>query len=123
MEELIKISEDSPTSNSLRPIKKNTVEYIKFDILSEYPYKFTEEEFFEEVHFNRRKKYNLKIKTYSLKRLGLVKRYGWGIHINEKGTIAMIPCESEQYKTLLNNPKVKKSKAYRNKGKNEINNS
>jgi len=118
MEELIIISEDSPTDKSLRPDNEGTVDYIKFQVLSESPYKYTEKEFFEEVHFKRRKKKHLRVETYSLKRVGLAKRYGWGIHINEDKRIALVPCDSEQYIALLNDPTVKKSKAYRNSEKN-----
>jgi len=117
MEELIKISEDSPTEKSLKPEKEGTVEYIKFEVLIDNPYKYTAKEFFEEVHFNRRGKKHLKIETYSLKRLGLAKRYGWGIHINSAKKIAIIPCESKRYATLLKDPNVKKSNAYRSKKK------
>ncbi len=117
MEELIKISDDSPTEKSLKPENENSVEGIKFDVLINHPYKYTEMEFFKEVHFNRRGKKHLKIETYSLKRLGLAKRYGWGIHINKDKKIAIVPCESEKYKKLLKDPKVKKIAAYRNKRK------
>ena len=115
MEELIQISEDSPTNKSLKPEKEGTVEFIKFEVLYKNPYKYTKDEFFEEVHFNRRGKKHLKIGAYSLKRMGLAKRYGWGVHINEDKKIAIIPCESERYKALLNDPKVKKTNACRNK--------
>ena len=118
MEELIRISEDSPTDKSLIPENEGTVEHIKFHVLIDNPYKYTEREFFEEVHFNRRGKKHLKIETYSLKRVGLAKRYGWGIHINKDKKIALVPCDSEKYAALLNDPKVKKSKAYRNSKKN-----
>ena len=118
-EELIQISEDSPTTFSLKPEREGTVEYIKYEVLIDNPYKYTAKEFFEEVHFNRRGKKHLKIETYSLKRLGLAKRYGWGIHINKEQKIAMIPCESEKYRSLLNDPNVKKSNAYRTKRKTE----
>lgn len=117
MEELIKISDDSPTEKSLKPENENTVEYIKFEVLIDNPYKYTEKEFFKEVQFNRRGKKHLKIETYSLKRLGLAKRFGWGVDINKAKKIAIIPCESKEYTALLNDPKVKKSNAYRNNRK------
>ena len=118
MEELIIISEDSPTEKSLAPKKEGTVEYIKYHLLLENPYVFTEKEFFEEVHFNIREKRHLRISSYSLKRVGLAKRYGWGIHIDKKSRIAIVRCESKLYEKLLIDPMVKKSKAYRNKKKN-----
>lgn len=117
MEELIQIAEDSPTNSCTKPEKAGTVEYIKFNLLVENPYKFTEREFFEEVHYKIRGKKHLKIETYSLKRVGLAKRYGWGIHIDACSRIALVPCNSEKYLALLNDPCVKKSKCYRNYSK------
>ncbi len=117
MEELITISEDSPTNKSIVPINDGTIPYIKYDVLVSNPYRYTEIEFFKEVHFVRRKKKYLKIESYSIKRMHLLKKYGWGVHINYEKKIAIIPCESERYRALADNPAVKKSKAYRNNKK------
>ena len=114
MEKLITISEDSPTKISIIPDNDGTIPYIKYIVLKENPYKFTEFEFFKEVHHNIRKKSHLKIEQYSLKRMHLIKRFGWGLHINNQNKISIIPCESEQYNDLLANSSVKKLKAYRN---------
>lgn len=114
MEELITISDDSPANKSIIPENNGTVPYIKYDVLVSSPYKYTAREFFEEVHFVRRNRRHLKIERYSLKRIHLLKKYGWGLHINENKKIALIPCESEKYRQLLEDPSVKKTKAYRN---------
>lgn len=113
--ELIQISEDSPVSKSTHPYKKGTIEYLKYEVLTAQPYVYSANEFFEEIHFNIRGRRNLKIETYSLKRIGLAKRYGWGIHINSNGKIGLIACESPKYEELLKDPNVRKSRACRNK--------
>ena len=43
----------------------------------------------------------------------LAKRYGWGIHNNAEGKIALIAVESPEYKRLLNDPQTAKVKAFR----------
>lgn len=113
-EVLIQISGDSPTEFSQKPKKEGTVAYIAHEVLIDSPYRYTEKEFYEEVHFNRRGRKDLKIDTYSLKRLELVQKYGWGIHINKEQRIALVPCESDKYRSLLEDQWIKKTKAYRN---------
>ena len=43
----------------------------------------------------------------------LAKRYGWGIHNNAAGKIALIAVESSRYKQLLEDPQTTKVKAFR----------
>jgi hypothetical protein len=45
----------------------------------------------------------------------LAKRYGWGIHNNAEGKIALIAVESPEYKRLMNDPRTTKIKAFRSK--------
>ncbi len=113
MEKLITLSEDSPTKHSIIPENDGTIPFITYEVLITNPYRYTEKDFFKEVHHVRRNKKHLKIDSYSLKRRLLLKKYGWGAHINENLKIA-IPCESIRYKELLDSKIVKKSKAYRN---------
>jgi hypothetical protein len=40
----------------------------------------------------------------------LPKRYGWGIHNNAEGKIALIAVESPEYKQLMNDPGITKNK-------------
>jgi hypothetical protein len=43
----------------------------------------------------------------------LAKRYGWGIHNNAEGKIALIAVESPEYKQLLDDLQTVKIKAFR----------
>ncbi len=43
----------------------------------------------------------------------LAKRYGWGIHNNVAGKIALIAVESSRYRQLLDDPHTTKVKAFR----------
>ncbi|MBP3839533.1 MAG: hypothetical protein J6D35_01025, partial [Chryseobacterium sp.] len=47
----------------------------------------------------------------------LSKRYGFGIHHNEEGKVAIYPAGSEEYERLVNDDSVAKVKAMRNKRK------
>jgi hypothetical protein len=43
----------------------------------------------------------------------LAKRYGWGIHNNAEGKIALIAVQSPEYKRLMKDPRITKVKAFR----------
>jgi len=58
--------------------------------LSKNPYKYTELEFYRQVHHVRRGKPELKIEDYDIRRNDLCKKYGWGIHIDESGRLALV---------------------------------
>jgi hypothetical protein len=45
----------------------------------------------------------------------LSKKYGWGVHVNEEGKLALVGCETEKYKQLTKDVLVDKVKAYRSK--------
>lgn len=45
----------------------------------------------------------------------LAKTYGWGIHHDEKGRVALIPMESEQYNRLSEDSSIQQVKAMRSK--------
>lgn len=115
-EELIEIAPDSPATRSEEPPDSGTgktIARISYEVLAENPYKFSEREFYHEVHVVRRGRSDLKIENYNIKRLALVKQYGWGIHRNSDGKLALVACESRRYQELLADPLVKKTKAYR----------
>jgi len=48
----------------------------------------------------------------------LCKRYGYGIHFDNDGKIALIPMESEAYKLFLNDANIKQTQSMRNKKNN-----
>src|SRR2546430_16972256 len=45
----------------------------------------------------------------------LPKRYGWGMHTNAEGKIALVAVESAEYKRLMKDPRIIKIKAFRSK--------
>ncbi len=83
-EKLVEIAADCPVEQAVEPPdrEKKIIPRIEYETLIENPYKFTEEEFFYEVHAVRRNKAELKIKSYLIQRSLLPRVYGWGVHIN-----------------------------------------
>jgi len=117
-EELIQASEDTKAVRGEEPPDDGadkTVARIQFEVLAENPYEFTEHEFYYEVRVVRRKRTDLKLELYNIKLIPLLKRYGWGIHRNSEGKLALVACESDRYEELLTDPSVKKTRAYRSK--------
>ncbi|MFP3836102.1 DUF6157 family protein, partial [Chryseobacterium sp. SIMBA_028] len=47
----------------------------------------------------------------------LSKRYGFGIHHDSEGKVALFPVESKDYQTFLNDDSITKVKAMRSKRK------
>jgi hypothetical protein len=117
-EELMRVAENCPVRKGTEPPddrKSKTISRIKFEVLSENPYKFTEYEFFFHVHYVIRKKTNLKIQSYILQRVALARKWGWGIHRDGNGKLALVGCETDKYRQLADDPSVKKTKAWRAK--------
>jgi len=112
---LITIAESSVKTSTI-PISKRknkTVKEVVYGVLKENPYKFKQYELFYEVHINKMKKGKLlKLETYKLQRSELCSLLGWGIYGNGKGKLALVPAESDEYKELLNDPQIRKIKAY-----------
>lgn len=119
-EELIQIADDSPVESSREPHDTDTnktVARVYYETLMENPYKYNEHELRYEVFVVRRNRPDLKIDRYSIRRIDLVKKYGWGIHRNSDGKLALVACDSERYKQLLADSSVKKSKASRSRAR------
>ena len=45
----------------------------------------------------------------------LAKRYGWGIHVDSHGRVALVPVESEEYRRLAADPALRHVRAFRSK--------
>ena len=96
---------------------------VEYELLAENPYTYTEEDIAFGVYAAlhdiakasqpaERKKFLSKGHPH-LRVSALAKRYGWGIHNNAEGKIALIAVESPEYKQLLDDPQTVKIKAFR----------
>jgi len=121
----IVISEDSSVSAAIVPVPKNgkmTVASIEHDLIYNNPYEYTQ----GDVQF---KTYLLKNQIESeigglreeffskpkacFRASPLVKKYGWGIHYDEEGKIALYDVASEEYERLSNADHIKVLKGMR----------
>ncbi|MEM7130484.1 MAG: DUF6157 family protein [Chloroflexota bacterium] len=120
----IQVAEDSPATQSTKPglyRGKPTIAGIEYELLSESPYTFDQEELTFEVHVrrkeipaeevweNRNKIWNELFKKGQpcLRASALTKRYGWGAHYNADGKIALYGMETEEYQHFLDVGHVK----------------
>jgi Family of unknown function (DUF6157) len=113
----IQVAPDSPAISAIVPEAKGeskTVAALEFELLSDHPYTFSNEELIFEVHVRRlglseadvqerRQKLwdELFSKSHACMRASaLTKRYGWGVHYDERGKMALCPLGSDEYTTF-----------------------
>jgi hypothetical protein len=120
----IAIADDSSaTKGKVPPVKENskTVANIQFEIVSKNPYKFTSDDVLFQVFAERkdlaeteleegRKEFFSKGQP-CFRTSPLTKKYGWGIHNDEEGKIAMYGVESDEYEKFLTSENLKIVKA------------
>ena len=120
----IVIADDCPVkAGEIPPMKgdKRTVANLQFDMLYEHPYEYTSDDVLLSVYAlrNEIKKSELKAARAEFFSKGqpcmrtspLTKRYGWGVHSDAEGRIAIYPCESAEYKKFSKDKKLQVVKA------------
>ena len=122
----IEIAEDCPvTSGEIPPVRgdNKTVAHLHFDLICKHPYKFTSDDVSFQVFADRndlteseykeaREKFFSKVQP-CFRASPLTKRYGWGIHSDKEGKIALYSCDSTEYKKLSTDKSLKIIKAMR----------
>lgn len=122
----IEIAEDCPaTQSEVPPLKgkKKTIANHQFDLIHGNPYEYTSDDVLFTVFAIRkdipetdweaeRKKFFSRGQA-CLRTSPLAKRYGWGIHSDATGKVALYAMESDEYQLFLSNPDVAKKKAMR----------
>lgn len=123
-------SEDSTANSAVVPVPRNgkpTIASIQYDLIKNNPYKYTQ----EDVQFNTylikngielqqmeemRKQFFSKPQA-CFRASPLVKKYGWGIHYDEQGKIALFSVNSNEYNRFLHLENVTVIKGIRSKRK------
>jgi len=122
---LIEVADDCPAKLAEVPQArggKKTKAVIEYEILLKHPYSHTEEDIaFEtyavlhnvpkDIRSKERKKFLSKGHLH-LRVSALAKRYGWGIHNNVAGKIALVASESSRYNELLDDRTREKSRRF-----------
>ena len=102
---------------------KDTVAGIQYDLISKNPYRFTSDEVLLRVYMKRNsigdenhagaKELFFSKGQACFRSSPLTKRYGWGIHFNDEGKMALYGSETEPYGKLAGDPNLTALKALR----------
>jgi hypothetical protein len=124
----IEAADDCPVSSAeIPPIKvdNQTIASIQFELIRTNPYKYTSDDVIFHAYavkndLTAQELEAEKNKFFSkgqacLRASPLTKRYGWGVHSDNNGKIAIYPLGSEEYSRLKNDPGLKQLKAIRSK--------
>jgi hypothetical protein len=120
----IEVADDCPTTNGeIPPVKGDTrtVANLQFGIVRNNPYQFTSDEVFFQVYAERnglteseyqeaRERFFSKGQP-CFRASPLAKRYGWGIHSDKDGKVALYGCETAEYEKLSKDKSLKVIKA------------
>lgn len=120
----IAIADDCPISNGeVPPIKENskTIANMQFKIIHKNPYKYTSDDVLFQVFADKndltKSEYKAARDSYFSKgqpcfrASPLTKRYGWGVHNDKNGKIAIYGAETIEYKKLVQDKNLKVVKA------------
>lgn len=124
----VEIAEDCPVKEGQEPPSKGdkkTVANYQFDMIKAKPYFYTSDDVFFTV-FAARKEFDKKDwdterhKFFSkgqpcFRASPLTKRYGWGVHSDENGKVALYGAETQEYAEFVKDDSIKKVKAMKSK--------
>lgn len=130
--QFIQIAADCPTEMAVIPqnkAEKQSVAVIEYALLSAKPYHYTLEELQFAVHALHKKISPAELKAHRkqmwceffskphacMRASALTKKYGWGVHYDEQGKIALYAVESKEYQRFIKDSKVAKFFAMRSK--------
>ena len=122
---LIEVAEDCPaTHGEIPPVKGNkSVANLQYEMLHGHPYEYTSDDVLFAVFAERK---GISDEALAEQReifftkgqpcfraSPLTKRYGWGVHSNDEGKIALFAMDSEAYQDMVANNAIAKKKAMR----------
>ena len=108
---------------------KKSIAQLEYELISGKPYTLTQEEVQFSVHVQRQgipaielkaKRAELWSEFFSkpmacMRASPLPKSYGWGLHFDADGKVALVAMESPDYKRLLKNSTIRQLSAMRSK--------
>jgi len=120
----ITVADDCPVvAGEIPPMRgdKKSVANIQFELVSKNPYRFTSDDVLFQVYAERNDltegEWKQEWKLFfskgqpCLRASPLTKRYGWGVHSDSNGKIAIYGRETEEYAQFVNGEDVKIVKA------------
>ena len=122
----IQVAEDCPATSGEIPLLKGdvkTVAKLQYELVSKHPYQFTSDDVFFQVFALRNdlaasEMEQARAQFFSkgqpcFRASPLTKRYGWGIHCNGEGKVALYGCNTPEYRQLSEDKNLKVLKAMR----------
>jgi len=122
----IAVAEDCPVGAGTPPPERAvpTVARLQYELIRDNPYRYTSDDIIFLVHAIRNQldpavAAKARAEFFSrgqacLRTSPLAKRYGWGIHHDAEGRVAIYGRESEEYSRLSQDPTLAQLKAVRN---------
>lgn len=124
----ISVAEDCPVRVATIPPQKEhhkTVANLQFELIKNHPYQYTSDDVLFQVYASKnaipKKDYKQAREIFFSKgqpcfrASPLTKRYGWGVHSDAQGRIALYAIESKDYVKLSGDKKLKQLRAMRSK--------
>jgi hypothetical protein len=120
---LIEVAEDSKADcGTPPPIKdKKTVAEMQYELIARNPYKYTSDDVFFQVFADRNDLTKTEYKQAReqffskgqpcFRASPLTKTYGFGLHSNSEGKVAIFGMETDDYQKFVSDTKIKKVKA------------
>ncbi len=122
----IEVAEDTKVSCGTKPsfkADKKTIAAMQYELLVNNPYKFTSDELFFQVFADRNDLTEAEYMQASeqffskgqpcFRSSPLTKTYGFGVHADKDGKVAIFGMETEHYEKFKQDPTLKKVKAMR----------
>lgn len=121
----IEVAEDCPaTHGEVPPVKgSKSVANLQFEMLHGHPFEYTSDDVLFAVFAERNQIPQEELAEQRtlffakgqpcFRASPLTKRYGWGVHSNDQGKIALFGVDTEAYQDLVTNNSIVKKKAMR----------
>lgn len=125
----IEIADDCTISHAEMPPEKKTktLASLQYEQIKKNPYRYSSDDIIFECYaiknnISESEKQEEKTQFFSkgqpcLRSSPLAKRYGFGIHHNKEGKVAIFAVDSKEYQNFLSDHTIKKIKAMRSKKK------
>jgi len=126
----IEVAEDTKAVCGTKPPSKNdkkTIAEMQYDFIANGPYKYTSDDIFFQVFADRNDLSKAEYKQAReqffskgqpcFRASPLTKTYGFGIHCNSEGKIAIYGVETQEYENFVANKNLKKIKAMKSSRK------
>jgi len=122
---LILVATDCAATHGTAPTKPGTVAALQYEMLRDAPYALTSDDLLVAVEAVRRgigtdEHEALRAEIFAkpqacLRASPLVKTYGWGLHHDDLGRVALVGCDTSDYARMAADPALAKAPGMRSR--------